>query len=74
MVQDTLETPWVCMSKMILPATSNSCLKYIHTNFSINVGTGTWYIEQLNVLYPKTSAGNTRPIAARDSFVAQTRQ
>jgi hypothetical protein len=25
-------------------------------------------------LYPKTSAGNTRPIAASDRFVAQTRQ
>ncbi len=25
-------------------------------------------------LYPKTSAGNMRPIAASDSFVAQTRQ
>jgi hypothetical protein len=25
-------------------------------------------------LYPKTSAGNTRPIAARDSFIAQTRR
>ncbi len=48
---------------MMLPATVNSCLKYIHTNFSINIGTGTWYIEQLNDLYPKTSAGNTRPIS-----------
>ncbi len=59
---------------MMLPETSNSCLKYIQTNFSINIGTGTWYIEQLNDLYPKTSAGNTRPIAASNSFVAQTRQ
>ncbi len=59
---------------MMLPATVNSCLKYIHTNFSINIGTGTWYIEQLNDLYPKTSAGNTRPIAASNSFVAQTRR
>ena len=25
-------------------------------------------------LYPKTSAGNTRPITASDSFVAQTRR
>ncbi len=24
-------------------------------------------------MYPKTSTGNTRPIAASDSFVAQTR-
>ncbi len=31
-------------------------------------------MEQLNDLYPKTSAGNTRPIAASNSFVAQTRQ
>jgi hypothetical protein len=53
----------------MLPATVNSCLKYIHTNFSIKVGTGTWYIEQLYDLYPKTSAGNTRPIAASYSFV-----
>ena len=52
---------------------SNSCLKYIHTNFSINIRTGTWYIEQSNDLYPKTSAGNTRPIAASNSFAAQTR-
>ncbi len=55
---------------MMLPATSNSCLKYIHTNYWINVGTGTWYIKQLNGLYTKTSAGNTRPIAASDSSVA----
>jgi hypothetical protein len=55
---------------MMLPATTNSCLKYIHTNFSINVGTGTWYIEQLNDLYPQASAGNTRPITASDSSVA----
>ncbi len=60
--------------KMMLPVTNNSYLKYIHTNFSINVGTGTLYIEQLNDFYPKTSAGNTRPIAASDSFVAQTRR
>ncbi len=58
---------------MMLPATVNSCLQYIHTNFSINVGTGTWYIGQLNDVYPKTSAGNTRSIAASNSFVAQTR-
>jgi hypothetical protein len=57
---------------MMLPATVNSYLKYIHTNISIYVGTGTWYIEQLNGLYPKTTAGNTRPIAASNSFVAQT--
>ncbi len=31
---------FVCQ-KMMLPATVNSCLKYIHTNFSIKVGTGT---------------------------------
>ncbi len=31
-------------------------------------------IEQLNDLYPKTSTGNTRPIAASNSFVAQTRR
>ncbi len=59
---------------MMLPVTINSCLKYINTSFSINVGTGTWCIEQLNDLYPKTSAGNTRPIAASNSFVAQTRR
>jgi hypothetical protein len=31
-------------------------------------------IFSLKILYPKTSAGNTRPITASDSFVAQTRQ
>ncbi len=30
-------------------------------------------MKQLNDLYLKTSAGNTRPIAASDSSVAQTR-
>jgi hypothetical protein len=64
---------FVCQN-MTLPATSNSCLKYSQTNFQINVRIDTWYIEQLNNLYPKTSAGNTRPIGASDSFVAQTRQ
>ncbi len=60
---------------MMLPATTrSSCLKYIHTNISIYVGTGTWYINTLNDLYPKTSAGNTRHIAASATFVAQTWQ
>ncbi len=64
---------FVCQ-KMTLPLTSNSCSKYCHTNSSIEVGTGAGYIEQLNNLYPKTSAGNIRPITASDSSVAQTRQ
>ena len=38
------------------------------------MGTGTWYIDTLNDLYPKTSAGNTRHIAASATFVAQTRR
>ena len=63
---------FVCQ-KMMLPATGNSCLKYIHTNISMYVGTGKWYIDQLNDLYPKTSTGNKRQIAASNSFVAQTR-
>ncbi len=58
---------------MMLPATRDSCLKYIHINISIYVGTGTWYIDTLNDLYPKTSAGNTRHITASATFVAQTR-
>ncbi len=32
-----------------------------------------WYIEKLNNLYPKTSAGNMRHIAASESSVAHTR-
>ncbi len=52
----------------MLPATNNSCLKYIHTNFSINIGTGSWYIEQLND-GDTTSAGNTRPITASNSLL-----
>ncbi len=61
--------------KMMLPATTgNSCLKYIHTNISIYVGTGTWYIDTWNKLYSKTSAGKTRHIAASATFVAQTIQ
>jgi hypothetical protein len=60
--------------KMMLPATRSSCLKYIHTNISIYVGTGTRYIDTLNDLYPKTSTGNTRHIAASATFVVQTRQ
>ncbi len=59
---------------MTLPATSNSCLKYSQTNSSIDIGTGTWYIEQLNNLYPKTSAGIIRPIGASNSSVAQTKR
>jgi hypothetical protein len=31
----------------MLPATKGSCLKYIHTNISLNVGTGTRYIDTL---------------------------
>ena len=31
---------FVCQ-KMMLPATRSSCLKYIHTNISIYMGTGT---------------------------------
>jgi hypothetical protein len=64
---------FVCQ-KMMLPATRSSCLKYIHTNISIYVGTGTWYIDILNDLYPKTSAGNRRHIATSATFVAQTRR
>ncbi len=59
---------------MMLPVTSNSCLKYSHTHSSIYVGTDIGYFEQLNNLYPKTSVGNIRTIAASDSLVAQTRQ
>jgi hypothetical protein len=59
---------------MMLPATRSSCLKYIHTNISIYVGTGTWYIDTLHDLYPKTSAGNTRHIAASATFIAQTKR
>jgi hypothetical protein len=59
--------------KMMLPATSNSCLKYSHTNSSIYVQTGIGYFDQLNNLYPKTSAENIRPITASDSLVAHTR-
>ncbi len=40
LVHDTLETPRLRMSK-----TTSSCLKYIHTNISFYVGTGTWYID-----------------------------
>ncbi len=59
---------FVCQ-KMTRPATSNSCLKYSHTNSSTYVGTGLEYFEQLNNLYPKTRAGNIRPISASNSFV-----
>jgi hypothetical protein len=59
---------------MLLPATSNGCFQYSDINSSIYVGTGIGYFEQLNNLYPKTSAGNIRPIAASNSLVAQTRQ
>jgi hypothetical protein len=31
----------------MLPATKGSCLKYIHTNISLNIGTGTRYIDTL---------------------------
>jgi hypothetical protein len=30
---------------MMLPASESSCLKYIHTNISLYVGTGTRYID-----------------------------
>jgi hypothetical protein len=33
--------PDLVCQKMMLPATGSSCLKYIHTNISLYVGTGT---------------------------------
>jgi hypothetical protein len=60
--------------KMTLLTTSNSCLKYSNANSSIYVGTGIGYFKQLKNVYPKTSSGNIRPIAASDSLVAQTRR
>ncbi len=46
---------------------------------SLVLRVSTYYYQQyvilstIKKLYPKTSAGNTRPIAASNSFVAQTR-
>jgi hypothetical protein len=37
--------PDLVCQKMMLRATGSSCLKYIHTNISLYVGTGTRYID-----------------------------
>ncbi len=52
--------PDLVCQKVMLPATGSSCLKYIHTNISLYVGTGTRYIDTLIDSYLKTSAGNIK--------------
>ncbi len=52
----------------MLQATGSSCLKYIHTNISLYVGTGTRYIDTLIDSYPKTSAGNIKTYRCQRLF------
>jgi hypothetical protein len=45
---------------LALPATGSSCLKYIHINISLCVGTATRYIDTLIFSYPETSAASNK--------------
>ncbi len=60
--------PDLVCQKMMLPVTRSSCLKYIHTNISLYVGTGTRYIDTIIDLYPKTSAASDKTYCCQQHF------
>jgi hypothetical protein len=53
LVFHTLEIPYICMPKMKLPATQNSCLKNSKSILQRNVGIGMWYFWLLKFVYQK---------------------